>query len=106
LKYTPAGGQVAISIRKSGASFEVAIEDTGAGIPRTDLPHIFERFYRADKARTREQGGTGLGLSIVKHIVQSHGGSVRAESVQGRGTTIILTFPETPTSPLASEELA
>jgi two-component system phosphate regulon sensor histidine kinase PhoR len=96
LKYTPSGGRITIDVQKEGENFNVAIQDTGAGIPPADVAHIFERFYRADKARTREQGGTGLGLSIVKHIVQSHGGTVRAESVHGKGTTVILTFPAAP----------
>jgi two-component system, OmpR family, phosphate regulon sensor histidine kinase PhoR len=69
------------------------VSDDGAGIPAKDLPHVFERFYRVDKSRSRESGGTGLGLSIVKHIVQQHGGSISAESVAGRGTRMILELP-------------
>ena len=69
------------------------VEDNGCGIPTQDLPHIFERFYRVDKGRSREQGGTGLGLSIVKHIVIQHGGTVFVESVQGKGTTIGFELP-------------
>jgi two-component system phosphate regulon sensor histidine kinase PhoR len=76
-----------------GDQMEIRVEDNGIGIPPGDLPHIFERFYRADKARSRDQGGTGLGLSIVKHIVQTHGGAVRAESTYGKGTTIMLRLP-------------
>jgi two-component system, OmpR family, phosphate regulon sensor histidine kinase PhoR len=72
---------------------EVRVADNGIGIPPNDLPHVFERFYRVDKGRSRTSGGTGLGLSIVKHIVQSHGGSVHAESVLGVGTTVVLRLP-------------
>ena len=80
-------------IAQSGPAIEIRVEDSGSGIPPVDLPHIFERFYRADKARTRGQGGTGLGLSIVKHIVHAHGGTVRAESTYGKGTAIIFRLP-------------
>ncbi len=72
---------------------ELWISDDGPGIPRESLDRVFERFYRVDAARSREQGGTGLGLSIVKHIVQAHGGEVRAESDPGKGTTFRLTLP-------------
>jgi signal transduction histidine kinase len=68
----------------------VEVSDTGAGIPRDSLPRIFERFYRADPARSRAEGGTGLGLSIVKHMMESMGGAVSADSVLGRGTTLRL----------------
>ncbi len=72
---------------------EVAVADTGVGIPSTDLPRITERFYRVDKARSRELGGTGLGLAIVKHLVQAHAGELRIESELGKGTTVRFTLP-------------
>ena len=84
---------VDVSARREDGDAVIVVADDGAGIPAADLPHIFERFYRADKARSRELGGTGLGLSIVKHIVQAHGGSISAASTQGQGTTITLRFP-------------
>jgi two-component system, OmpR family, phosphate regulon sensor histidine kinase PhoR len=93
VKYTDAGGRIAVRACAAAGHLELRISDSGRGIPPADLPHIFERFYRADKARSREQGGTGLGLSIVKHIVQAHGGSVAAESTYARGTTIIVRLP-------------
>jgi len=71
----------------------VSVTDTGSGIPPDHLGRIFERFYRVDTARSRDEGGTGLGLAIVRHLVEAHGGSVRAQSAVGQGTTITLYFP-------------
>jgi two-component system, OmpR family, phosphate regulon sensor histidine kinase PhoR len=88
LKYTPPGGRIRLQAQRVGHEIALSVSDTGVGIPEADLPRIFERFYRADKARSRELGGTGLGLSIVKHIAQMHDGRVEAESELGRGTTI------------------
>jgi two-component system phosphate regulon sensor histidine kinase PhoR len=93
IKYTEPGGLVKVRALPQDGGVEIRVEDTGIGIPPADLPRIFERFYRADKARSRERGGTGLGLSIVKHIVLAHGGTVRAESEQGHGTSIIIRLP-------------
>jgi signal transduction histidine kinase len=72
----------------------LVVSDTGSGIAAEHLPRIFERFYRADPSRSRAEGGTGLGLAIVKHLVEAHGGDVRAESAVGRGTTISCLFPD------------
>ena len=74
-------------------AIEVYVRDDGPGIPAEALERVFERFYRVDKARSRDQGGTGLGLSIVKHIVQAHGGEVRCESELGKGATFFFTVP-------------
>lgn len=85
--------RVKLSAALDGDMIEMRVADNGIGIPPGDLPHIFERFYRVDKGRSRMSGGTGLGLSIVKHIMQSHHGSVHVESELGKGTTIVLRFP-------------
>ncbi|MBI5415353.1 MAG: HAMP domain-containing protein [Candidatus Omnitrophica bacterium] len=93
VKYNNAGGSVTVGARETPRFLEVSVADTGIGIPREDLPRIFERFYRVDKARSRELGGTGLGLSIVKHIVQAHRGEVMVESELGKGSTFRFTLP-------------
>lgn len=93
VKYSAEGGAVEVSATIAGDEMQLRVRDEGAGIPSRDLPRIFERFYRADKARSRAVGGTGLGLSIVKHIAQLHGGSVEAESELGRGTAITVNLP-------------
>jgi len=94
VKYTPRGGRVTVSGRPVAAGrIAVAIEDTGVGIPAEDLPRITERFYRVDKARSRELGGTGLGLAIVKHLVAAHGGQLEIESEVERGTTVRVMLP-------------
>jgi two-component system phosphate regulon sensor histidine kinase PhoR len=96
VKYTPEGGNIWVRYRGDGDQVVLEVEDTGIGIPERDLPRIFERFYRADKARSRELGGTGLGLSIVKHLVQSMHGSIRASSRLGKGTTFEVRLPRAP----------
>jgi two-component system phosphate regulon sensor histidine kinase PhoR len=94
LRYTPAGGAITVSLQPDQHGMRLDVSDTGAGIAREHLPRIFERFYRVDASRSRGEGGTGLGLSIVRHLVESHGGRVFAESVPGEGTTISCWFPE------------
>jgi two-component system phosphate regulon sensor histidine kinase PhoR len=96
IKYSHENSRIVLSARRENETWSVAVTDFGVGIPPQDLPHIFEPFYRVDKARTRDLGGTGLGLSIVRQIVESHGGTVRANSEMGVGTTIVLTFPLEP----------
>ncbi|MFA5336094.1 MAG: ATP-binding protein [Candidatus Omnitrophota bacterium] len=93
VKYTPEGGDVRISAAPEGNFVRIDVFDTGVGIPEADIPRIFERFYRVDKARSRELGGTGLGLSIVKHIVQAHGGQVSVKSAPEKGSTFSFTIP-------------
>ena len=93
VKYTPEKGLVRVSASCAESRVTVSVQDTGPGIPAEDLPRIFERFYRVDKARSRELGGTGLGLAIVKHIVEAHGGSVAVESRPGAGSTFRFTLP-------------
>lgn len=93
IKYTPAEGQVIITGEQGTDSIVVHVRDTGIGIMREHLPRIFERFYRVDKARSRQSGGTGLGLSIVKNIVESHGGLVTVESEYNRGSTFSFSLP-------------
>jgi two-component system phosphate regulon sensor histidine kinase PhoR len=95
IKYGRAQGSVTVGGRKTEAGkIEAFVKDDGPGIPPEALDRIFERFYRVDKARSREQGGTGLGLSIVKHIVQNHGGEVWAKSEPGKGATFFFTLPQ------------
>ncbi|MGC8833216.1 MAG: ATP-binding protein [Armatimonadota bacterium] len=93
VKYTPEGGSIRISAWQEGDSVYLSVADTGVGIPEEDLPHVFERFYRADKARSRRLGGTGLGLAIVREIVAAHGGRVSVTSSVGQGSTFTVEVP-------------
>lgn len=93
IKYTPHGGQLTLGAQREGAFSRVIVADTGIGIDQKYIPHLFERFYRVDKARSREVGGTGLGLAIVKHLVQVHGGEVSVTSEFGKGSQFSFTIP-------------
>jgi len=93
VKYTPPDGRVEVSGESSEDEVVVRVSDTGMGIPPENLSRIFERFYRADKARSKATGGTGLGLSIVRHIVQNHGGRVAVKSASGEGSTFTVHLP-------------
>lgn len=93
IKYTTSGGQITVRSGLTATSARVEVVDTGIGISREDLPHIFDRFYRADKSRNRQDGSTGLGLSIAKWIVEAHGGRIEAMSEPGKGTKIVVELP-------------
>lgn len=93
IKYNRAGGVITLEDEVLGSDCRVTVRDTGIGIPEKDLPRIFERFYRSDKAHSRQMGGTGLGLSIVKHLVQTHGGEVGVRSELGKGSEFWFTIP-------------
>jgi signal transduction histidine kinase len=93
LRYTPANGEIGIAARETENGVEVLVKDTGSGIASNHLPHIFDRFYRADPARARATGGAGLGLAIVKHLVELHGGHITVASEVGEGTTFAVRLP-------------
>ena len=93
IKYTPNGGRIELLAGVSGEMVWAKVRDNGIGIPEKDLPRLFERFYRVDKARSRESGGTGLGLSIASEILRQHKGEIAIDSVYGKGTTVTVTLP-------------
>jgi signal transduction histidine kinase len=93
IKHTPEGGRVVVEASLVESSIHITVSDTGVGIPADDLPHVFERFYRVDKSRSRTQGGAGLGLTIAKSIVEAHGGRIEARSTVGVGTVFDVWLP-------------
>jgi two-component system sensor histidine kinase BaeS len=97
LKFTPEGGAVTVTADGRDGNVVVTVCDTGAGIAPEHLPRVFDRFYRADKARSREQGGTGLGLSIARSIVTAHGGRIELASTVGKGTVCTVVLPSNAT---------
>ena len=96
VRFTPPGGEVRVSAYRHNGSVEIKVADTGVGIPAEHLPRLFERFYRVDTARSREDGGTGIGLAIARSVVEMHGGHIRAESELGRGSTFTFDLPVAP----------
>src|SRR5581483_4888976 len=105
IKFTPGGGRVEVRVRQVDGHVEIAVGDTGAGIPPEFLPYVFDRFRQADGSSTRKHGGLGLGLAIVRHLVELHGGTVRAESAgQGQGATFTLKLPVSPAAETAGRE--
>jgi two-component system, OmpR family, phosphate regulon sensor histidine kinase PhoR len=99
LRYTPAKGSVCVRLDAAESRAMIQVSDTGEGIPASELPRVFERFYRVDKARARQTGGTGLGLAIVRHVAEAHGGTVRVDSELARGSTFTVTLPFAGSSP-------
>jgi len=93
VKFSPNGGAIVVGVREDAGEVRVWVRDPGVGVPRADLVRIFERFYKVDRARVRGRGGTGLGLSIARHVIESHGGRIWAESEDGSGSTFIFTIP-------------
>ena len=94
IKYTPEGGEIHVSLCEVGENVEIRVSDNGIGIPEEDIPRLFERFYRVEKARSSDKGGTGLGLAIAKEFATAHGGDIKVESEVGKGTTFTIVFPK------------
>jgi signal transduction histidine kinase len=103
-KYTPRGGSVRVGLSRKNGFAIASVSDSGIGIGPEDMPRVFDRFWRADKARSREQGGAGLGLSIAKWIVDVHGGSISVESKLGKGSVFAIRLPLAAGKPFDSRE--
>jgi two-component system sensor histidine kinase BaeS len=95
MTHTPSGGEIAITARTEGRWIAICVRDTGTGIAEEDLAHVFDRFYRADRSRSRATGGAGLGLAIVKQLVEAHGGQIEVESAVGKGAQFTFSLPVT-----------
>lgn len=93
LRYVPAGGRVAVTVRRAAGGVELAVADTGPGVPEADLPHLFDRFWRGEKSRTRAAGGAGLGLAIARQLIEAQGGTITAENVTGGGLRVAFVLP-------------
>jgi signal transduction histidine kinase len=93
VRFTPSGGRVTLSVSARNGVVDVVVADTGPGIPPEHLPRLFERFYRVDRARSRDEGGTGIGLAIARSVVEAHGGRIWAESEPGKGSTFTFELP-------------
>jgi signal transduction histidine kinase len=98
VRFTPSGGQVRVTASRHNGTIDVAVQDTGPGIAPEHLPRVFERFYRVDTARSRDEGGTGIGLAIARSVVEAHGGRIWAESEPGNGSTFTFELPVAPTT--------
>ena len=99
VRYSDPDSQVTVIVEDLSGSVALSVRDEGVGIPRTELERVFERFYRVDRARSRETGGTGLGLAIVRHVAGNHGGRVAVESKPGDGSTFTMTIPTAEDAP-------
>ena len=99
IRYTPEGGRADVTVASEASEAVLKVADTGIGIPEKDRPHIFERFYRVDQARSRDKGGSGLGLAITKWVIEAHGGSISFSSEEGKGTTFTVRLPQTSAPP-------